>query len=87
MIKKAFFLYFIILIFINIAFFQIGCANTSKRTSATTQPERIEIEDSESPFLKSPKVKKYWQQDKVEGKRFIKGHWVYEIEEQSVWIQ
>ncbi len=49
--------------------------------------DRLELDDLDSPFLKSPKVRKYWHQDKIEGKKFIKGHWIYEIEEQPVWMQ
>ena len=67
---------------------QLGCSSQSKKSGpAISNPEKIEFDESDSPLLKSPKVKKYWQQDKIEGKKFIKGHWVYEIEEQSIWIQ
>lgn len=39
------------------------------------------------PLLTQPKVKRVWVEDKVNGKRFIKGHWEYIIEEQSSWSQ
>ena len=39
------------------------------------------------PLLTQPKIKRIWVDDKVQGKRFIKGHWEYVIEEQSVWSQ
>lgn len=58
-----------------------------KKSSVNTSTEKMELDDVDSPFLKSPKIRKYWQDDKIEGKKFIKGHWVYEIEEQSVWMQ
>lgn len=39
------------------------------------------------PLLTQPKIKRVWVEDKVQGKRLIKGHWEYVIEEQSVWSQ
>lgn len=41
--------------------------------------------ESKSPLLTKPKIKRIWVKDNVQGKRFIKGHWEYVIEEQSVW--
>ena len=41
--------------------------------------------ESKGPLLTKPKIKRIWVKDKVQGKRFIKGHWEYVIEEQSVW--
>jgi uncharacterized protein YcfJ len=42
---------------------------------------------NDTPLLTQPKVKRVWVEDKVNGKRFIKGHWEYIIEEQSSWSQ
>ena len=44
-------------------------------------------EKNMGPLLTQPKIKKIWIEDKVQGKRFIKGHWEYIIQEQSVWNQ
>ncbi|MCB0369034.1 MAG: hypothetical protein KDD45_06160 [Bdellovibrionales bacterium] len=41
--------------------------------------------ENDVPLLTQPKIKRIWVDDKVQGKRFIKGHWEYTIEEQSVW--
>ena len=62
-------------------------SSDKKSSPKTLSPDKLELDDVESPFLKSPKIRKYWQQDKIEGRKFIKGHWVYEIEEQPVWMQ
>lgn len=43
--------------------------------------------NNDTPLLTQPKVKRVWVEDKVNGKRFIKGHWEYIIEEQSSWSQ
>jgi hypothetical protein len=62
-------------------------SNDKKTNTKILSPDKLELDDAESPFLKSPKVRKYWQNDKIEGRRFIKGHWIYEIEEQPTWMQ
>lgn len=59
----------------------------NSKQSTMSSSDKIELDESDAPFLKSPKIRKYWQYDKIEGKKFIKGHWVYEIEEQPVWMQ
>lgn len=53
-----------------------------EKTNASTNKGK-----STGPLLTQPKVKKIWIEDKVQGKRFIKGHWEYIIQEQSVWNQ
>mgnify|MGYP001164701239 FL=1 len=62
-------------------------SSEKKTTAKVLSPEKLELDDVDSPFLKSPKVRKYWQNDKIEGRRFVKGHWIYEIEEQPTWMQ
>ena len=48
--------------------------------------ERVKSQAEEmTPLLTRPKVKRVWVEDKVQGKRFIRGHWEYIIEEQSEW--
>ena len=42
-------------------------------------------EKNEVPLLTRPKIKRVWVEDKIQGKRFIRGHWEYVIEEQSEW--
>ncbi len=59
----------------------------TKASSLTSASEKLELDEVDSPYLKSPRIRKYWQKDKIEGRKFIKGHWVYEIEEQPVWMQ
>ena len=48
---------------------------------------KAEKTQNDVPLLTQPKIKRIWVEDKVQGKRFIKGHWEYVIEEQSVWSQ
>ena len=63
----------------------ISCEHKQKTKPIAST--KLEDQDIESPFLKSPKVKKIWQEDKIEGRKYIKGHWIYEIEEQPVWMK
>lgn len=42
---------------------------------------------SDIPLITRPKIKRIWVEDQVSGKRFVKGHWEYVIEEQSQWSQ
>jgi len=40
---------------------------------------------AEAPFLTKPKVQRVWVPEKIEGDKYISGHWIYVIERQSVW--
>ena len=41
----------------------------------------------EVPLLTRPKVRKIWIKDEVKGKRFVRGHWEYVLEENSEWTR
>ena len=41
--------------------------------------------NSEAPFLTKPKVQRVWVPEKIEGDKYISGHWMYVIERPSVW--
>lgn len=41
--------------------------------------------NSDAPFLTKPKVQRVWVPEKVEGDKYISGHWIYVIERPSVW--
>jgi hypothetical protein len=43
--------------------------------------------DEEVPLLTRPKVRKVWVKDEVKGKRFVRGHWEYILEENSEWTR
>ena len=38
-----------------------------------------------NPALTKPVVKRIWVDDKIEGDRLIRGHWIYVIDRQSTW--
>ena len=65
-----------------------GCASIKEmitKSKASKKPSEAVEKKEEAPLLTQPKVKRVWVKDKVQGKRFIKGHWEYIIKEQSVW--
>ncbi len=43
--------------------------------------------DDKSPSLTSPKVRKVWVPEKIEGDRFIEGHWMWVLERTTTWSQ
>ena len=52
------------------------------------QPDRKQTTktlDEDVPLLTRPKVRKIWVKDEVKGKRFVRGHWEYILEENSEW--
>lgn len=52
-----------------------------------TQENQIKSLDTtnDTPLITQPKIKRIWVEDKINGKRFIKGHWEFVIEENSEW--
>jgi len=42
-------------------------------------------DDSKVPSLTSPEVRRVWVPEKIDGNKFIEGHYMYLIERNSVW--
>ena len=49
------------------------------------QKQLLTNSKNDTPLLTRPKIKRVWVDDKIQGKRFVRGHWEYVIEEQSQW--
>ena len=64
-----------------IAIALVGCS------SMNIQGKKNKNDDAKEdvPFLTKAKVKKKWVKDEIKGKKYITGHWIYIIEEQSEW--
>lgn len=62
----------------------IGYLAHKNNTNKLTQTQ-LKIHEEDTPLLTRPKVKRIWVEDKIQGRRFIKGHWEFVIEEQSEW--
>ncbi len=43
------------------------------------------VEDPKVPSLTSPEVRRIWVPEKIEGGKFIEGHYMYVIERNSAW--
>lgn len=42
-------------------------------------------QEEDTPMLTRPKVRRVWVKDEIKGRRFVKGHWEYVLEENSEW--
>ena len=60
-----------------------GCSSFKKNNTT----KRSQIKKDKSPLLTRPTVKKKWVKDKIEGNRYIEGHWEYVIEKNSKWTK
>jgi hypothetical protein len=50
--------------------------------SSNDQPKPLE---NDFPFLTKPKLRSIWVPDKIEGNQYIKGHYIYIIEDPGTW--
>ena len=44
-------------------------------------------DDNKSPSLTAPKVRKVWVPEKIEGDKFIEGHYMWILEKTTSWSQ
>ena len=56
--------------------------NDLKETPKTASPSTTIADD---PSFTSPEVRRVWVPDKIEGNKFIKGHYMFVLERGSVW--
>ncbi len=43
--------------------------------------------EDKSPSLTTPMVRKVWVPEKIEGDKFIEGHWMWVLERTTTWSQ
>jgi hypothetical protein len=43
--------------------------------------------DDKSPALTTPKVRKVWVPEKIDGDKFVEGHWMWVLERTTTWSQ
>ncbi|PIU00997.1 MAG: hypothetical protein COT74_00350 [Bdellovibrionales bacterium CG10_big_fil_rev_8_21_14_0_10_45_34] len=55
-----------------------------KKEDLKTEAKTLSDEDT-YPALTKPKLRSVWVPDKVEGNKYIKGHWIYVIEDAGSW--
>jgi hypothetical protein len=62
-----------------------GCSSMNK--SKQDQSSNSNKSDNKSPSLTTPKVRKVWVPEKIEGDKYIEGHWMWVLERTTTWSQ
>jgi len=55
------------------------------RSKLVSRMKKSNKKNNQTPLLTMPKIKRVWVDDKIQGKKFVKGHWEFVIEENSIW--
>lgn len=58
--------------------------NKNKNDSNKNTSDKV---DNKSPSLTAPKVRKVWVPEKIEGDKFIEGHYMWILEKTTSWSQ
>lgn len=69
------------IVLVALATLLVSCSSMKKST-ITTQKDSLE---SQTPSLTAPKVRRVWVPAKIEGDKYIDGHYMYVIEKTSSW--
>ena len=62
-----------------------SCTAMKKKNSIATNQSNTS--NDKSPALTSPKVRKVWVPEKIEGDKYIEGHWMWVLERTTTWSQ
>lgn len=62
-----------------------GCSSMNKPNQ--DQAPNSNKSDNKSPSLTTPKVRKVWVPEKIEGDKYIEGHWMWVLERTTTWSQ
>lgn len=62
-----------------------GCSSVNK--PIPNQASNSNKSDNKSPSLTTPKVRKVWVAEKIEGDKYIEGHWMWVLERTTTWSQ
>jgi hypothetical protein len=58
----------------------VSCASLQKGNFPLTNKKNTNV-----PSLTSPEVRRIWVPEKIEGNKFVDGHYMYVIDKPSVW--
>ncbi len=62
-----------------------SCSSMNKSNQNQSKPtDKVE---NKSPSLTTPKVRKVWVPEKIEGDKYIEGHWMWVLERTTTWSQ
>lgn len=62
-------------------------ACTTMNKNKTDSNKSINKDDNKSPSLTAPKVSKVWVPEKIEGDKYIEGHYMWILEKTTSWSQ
>lgn len=62
-----------------------GCTTMNKSKTESGKP--INKDDNKTPSLTAPKVNKVWVPEKIEGDKYIEGHYIWILEKTTSWSQ
>jgi len=62
-----------------------SCTTLNKSKSDTNKS--VNKDDNKSPSLTAPKVSKVWVPEKIEGDKYIEGHYMWILEKTTSWSQ
>lgn len=65
----------------------IGYFANRKKNTQKSKKEAAKTSKEMAPLLSRPRGKRIWVKDQVKGKRYIRGHWEYIIQENSEWVR
>lgn len=74
-----------LVLFVLMGSFLCSCSTMNKTSKDQSNPNNKL--DDKSPALTTPKVRKVWVPEKIDGDKFIEGHWMWVLERTTTWSQ
>jgi len=65
----------------------IMCSCSTMNKTNKNQSISNNKSESKSPALITPKVRKVWVPEKIDGDKYIEGHWMWVLERTTTWSQ
>lgn len=62
----------------------IGYSSFKEKPNIKNDQE-TKVDEETFPSITKPKLRAVWVSDKIEGNKYIKGHWIYVIEDAGSW--
>ena len=75
-----------IVIMLLVAVMGLSSCTTLNKNKLDTN-KSVKKDDAKSPSLTAPKVNKVWVPEKIEGDKYIEGHYVWILEKTTSWSQ
>ena len=63
----------------------LGFLSGKSKKKEEVKDTKLPSDEDTFPALTKPKLRSMWVPDKVEGNKYIKGHWIYIIEDAGAW--